>query len=162
MITTETSAATSRASALERNDLSASQWSHTTRFHHGQCDPAGIVYTPEFFNVCNQAIEEWFVEELGLDYYDIIGRQKIGLGYATASATFFLPCRMGETVDIFVQVDRVGGRSYSLTLHGFRGDQEAFRGQFTTVVTSLEHHESIDIPGPLRSALVAYSDRTGS
>ena len=36
------------------------------RFHH--CDPAGIVFYPEYFVLFNELIEDWFNEGLGLDF----------------------------------------------------------------------------------------------
>jgi len=139
-----------------REQMQTTLWSWQYTFRHGQCDPAGIVYTPEFFNVFNHAIEHWFEESLGLSYYDILGPRQIGLGYVSASAEFFTPVLMGEEVEIFVQIREIGGKSYSLELNAFKGDREALRGKFTTVTTSLETHSSIKIPADIRMALSGY------
>ena len=40
------------------------------RFSH--CDPAGIVYFPHYFNMFNGLIEDWYTEELGYNYAEII------------------------------------------------------------------------------------------
>lgn len=138
----------------------AGLWSSSTVFRHGQCDPAGIVYTPHFFDVFNHAVEAWFCDGLGISYYDILGPRRIGLGYVTASAEFFIPCMMGERIEIFVRLARVGTKSYALTLHALKGEQEALRGHFVTVTTSLDTHRSVEIPADIRQALVAYSQRT--
>jgi 4-hydroxybenzoyl-CoA thioesterase/acyl-CoA thioester hydrolase len=144
---------------LTRAALSKASWSHPVTFRHGHCDPAGIVYTPQFFHVFNEAIEAWFGAELGITYYDIIGPRRTGLGYVSASSVFFLPCRMGEQIDIHVTVARVGRTSYSLTLHAMLGDSEALRGEFTTVTTSLDTHRPIPVPEDIRRALTDYSAR---
>lgn len=138
-------------------DLPEAMWSRIVTFRHGQCDPAGIVYTPEFFNVFNQVIEAWFCEHLGIDYYDIISARRTGLGYVQANATFFTPCMMGDDVEIFVSVGKVGRKSYALTLHAMKGGQEALRGEFTTVVTSLDTHQSVEIPRDIKDALLDYA-----
>ncbi|MCX7565975.1 hypothetical protein OS189_06425 [Sulfitobacter sp. F26169L] len=138
-------------------DLPERLWCRTVIFRHGQCDPAGIVYTPEFFNVFNQVIEAWFCERLGINYYDVLGPRRTGLGYVRANATFFAPCTMGDEVDVFVSVPKVGGKSYSLTLHAMKGEKEMLRGEFTTVVTSLDSHRSIDIPQDIKDALLEYA-----
>lgn len=143
---------------LTRSDLQPGLWSTRVVFRHGQCDPAGIVYTPKFFDVFNQTIEKWFCESLGVDYYEVLGPRRIGLGYAAASATFFTPCKMGDEIEVFVDVDRVGTKSYTLVLHALKGDGEALRGQFVTVTTSLAAHQSIPIPEDIRKALVVYSE----
>lgn len=145
---------------LQSADLHAQMWSKTVTFRHGQCDPAGIVYTPEFFNVFNQVIEAWFCECLGINYYDILGRRRTGLGYVRANALFFTPCSMGEEIEIFLRVSKVGSKSYALTLHAMKSGREALRGEFTTVTTSLETHQSIAIPQDIKEALSKYAQTT--
>ncbi len=142
---------------LDINDLPQGLWSAKTKFRHGQCDPAGIVYTPHFFDVFNRAIEEWFDDVLGIPYQDVIGRRRTGLGYVSASATFFDPCMMGDTGEIFVLVDRVGTKSYGLTLHLMKNGREALRGSFITVTTDLDTHRSSKIPEDIRDALLIYA-----
>ena len=36
------------------------------RFSH--CDPAGIVYFPHYFDMFNGLIEDWYTEQLGVNY----------------------------------------------------------------------------------------------
>lgn len=145
-----------------RTDIPFPDWSYKHIFRHGECDPAGIVYTPQFFNVFNRAIEAWFGDCLKLSYYDFLGPRRIGLGYVNAHAEFFSPIKMGQEVEYFVRVTRIGGKSYALELNAMLGDTEALRGLFTTVTTDLETHRPIDIPSDLRSALNQYlfSDNT--
>jgi 4-hydroxybenzoyl-CoA thioesterase len=40
------------------------------RFSH--CDPAGIVYFPHYFDMFNGLIEDWYTEQLGVDYAKLI------------------------------------------------------------------------------------------
>lgn len=141
---------------ITRQQLPPGLWSSKHTFRHGQCDPAGIVYTPEFFNVFNQVIEAWFCECLALSYYDILGRRRTGLGYVNAHADFFAPVKMGEEIEIFLRVVKIGRTSYALELNGMIGDTEAQRGRFTTVTTDLETHKSVEIPRDIRDALTHY------
>ncbi|MEZ5913263.1 MAG: thioesterase family protein [Paracoccaceae bacterium] len=135
-----------RKTALNQGNLPPNMWSTKTKFRHGQCDPAGIVYTPEFFNVFNRVVEEWFDDALRIPYHDIIRNRRKGLGYVTASATFFTPCEMGDEAEIFVSVARIGSKSYQLELHVMKNGQEALRGELTTVTTDLDTHRPIEIP----------------
>lgn len=147
------------SSPLDAKAMPPSCWSFKVTIRHGHCDPAGIVYTPKFFDLFNHAIEGWFIEALGIDYYDVIGERRTGLGYVTASADFFTPCMMGDKLEIFVRVVRVGSKSYTLMLHAMKDGREALRGHFTTVTTALDHHKSIVIPADIRAAIVAYSEK---
>jgi hypothetical protein len=44
--------------------------SFPVRFSH--CDPAGIVYFPHYFDMFNGLIEDWYTQELGYDYAELI------------------------------------------------------------------------------------------
>lgn len=149
------------SSPLSAGELPSSCWSCKVTIRHGHCDPAGIVYTPKFFDLFNQAIEGWFIEALGIDYYHVIGERRTGLGYVTASAEFFAPCVMGDELEIVMRVVRVGTKSYTLMLHAMRDGSEALRGHFTTVTTSLDGHKSIPIPADIKDAIVAYCGKMG-
>ena len=40
------------------------------RFSH--CDPAGIVYFPHYFDMFNGLVEDWYTEQLGVNYANLI------------------------------------------------------------------------------------------
>lgn len=144
---------------LALSELKRPLWSTRTTIRFGQCDPAGIVYTPNFFDIFNVAVEQWYGDALGIDYYDLIRNRRTGLGYVNAFADFFLPCRMGDELDIAVDVARIGNTSFGLILHAFREEHEALRGRLAVVTTSLVSHRPVPIPDDLRRALAAYSQR---
>lgn len=145
-------------SPIDLNDLPDGLWSAKTKFRHGQCDPAGIVYTPNFFDVFNRTIEAWFDDALRISYQEVIGKRRIGLGYVTASATFFSPLMMGDEGNVFVTINNIGTKSYGLTLHLMKGRHEAVRGTFTTVTTDLNAHRSMEIPDDILDALLIYAE----
>ena len=145
-----------RPSPLRSSDLPGRPWSAGVRIRFGHCDPAGIVYTPKFFDLFNVVIEQWFEQALGIGYYEVIGRRRIGLGYASAHADFFSPCTMGDALDVAVVVERIGNSSFALVLHAFRDGCEALRGRFTVVTTDLTIHKAMPVPQDLRDALLAY------
>lgn len=145
-----------RPTPITRNDLSTACWGHTVTLRHGQCDPAGIAYTPHFFDLFNVAVEDWYSTCLGISYYEIIGSRRIGLGYAKASANFFEPCLMGDQLEIFVIIDKIGNSSLSLDLHIFKEEVEKLRGKFVTVATDLDTHKAIKIPQDILDALILY------
>ena len=55
------------------------------RFSH--CDPAGIVYFPHYFNMFNGLIEDWYTEELGYNYAEIIMGSQFDSRSCTLNAT---------------------------------------------------------------------------
>lgn len=149
----------SRATAIRAADVSASLWRCKAPIRFGDCDPAGIVYTPAYFDIFNRVVEDWHLKCLGLDYYGILQERRIGLGYGHASADFFKPGFMGDEISVAVKLDKIGRASYALTLHAMKGDDEAVRGRLVIVTTSLAEHKAIPIPADIAAALEAYRDR---
>lgn len=147
---------------LRSNDVSSAAWRHALAIHFGHCDPAGIVYTPQYFHLFNTVLEDWYGQALGISYYDLIGARRTGLGYAHASADFVMPVRMGETLEVAVVIEALGRSSVTLTLHAFKDGVECARGNFVTVVTSLVDHKAVPIPDDLRAAFEAYRQRCGA
>jgi hypothetical protein len=41
----------------------------------GACDPAGIVYTPEYLNLFNGVVEDRYDEALGIFYHELVGKR---------------------------------------------------------------------------------------
>jgi 4-hydroxybenzoyl-CoA thioesterase/acyl-CoA thioester hydrolase len=63
-------------------ELPAAIWRQSVKIRFGHCDPAGIVYTPVYFDLFNAAVEDWFAEALGHDYHAIVRDEGIGLATA--------------------------------------------------------------------------------
>src|SRR3954447_6565831 len=100
--------------------LPSGVWRTRLVVRFGSCDPAGIVYTPEYLNLFNGVIEDWYGAALGVSYHDLVGKRRTGLGYAHVSADFAKPSSMGEVLDVAVIVRKIGGASFTLTVHAFK------------------------------------------
>lgn len=148
-----------RFDLLRSSDLPPGAWWSELPIRFGHCDPAGIVYTPQYFHLFNTVLEDWYGQALGLSYYELIGPRRTGLGYAHAAADFATPARMGETLEVAVLVEALGRSSVTFVLHAFRDGIECARATFVTVVTSLVNHKAIPIPDDLRAAFEAYRER---
>ena len=144
---------------LTANDLPAGLWSVAVPIRFGHCDAAGIVYTPNYFDLFNGVIEDWHPGALGIDYHGLLTQRRIGLGYGHASCEFLVPSRMGEVLQVAVRVERIGRSSFTLVLHAMKGGREAVRGRFISVATSLDTHAVTPIPPDLRAAIEAYQER---
>lgn len=151
----------SRIERIRVEDLHPGVWRTDVKIRFGQCDAAGIVYTPNYFDIFNGVVEDWYPARLGLDYHALLRDDRIGLGYAHASADFLLPGFMGETMNVALVLSKLGRASFSLTLHAMKGDQEAVRGRLVVVTTNLQEHKAIPIPPALRAALERYQAETG-
>src|SRR3954471_16634332 len=75
-----------RFEPLRLSELPDGVWRTRILVRFGSCDPAGIVYTPEYLNLFNGAVEDWYGEALGISYHELVGKRRTGLGYAHVSA----------------------------------------------------------------------------
>jgi 4-hydroxybenzoyl-CoA thioesterase len=124
------------------------------RFAH--CDPAGIVFFPQYLTLSNGLVEDWFTESLGIDYAHMIGERGIGLPIVKLDCEFFKPSRMGEIITLALAVNTIGPRSMRIEITGRLGDEIRFRSMQVLVTTSLECGLSIDIPDDIRAALTRF------
>ena len=129
---------------------------HTVRFSH--CDPAGIVFFPQYFIMLNGVVEDWFTQALGINYATLIAERRVGLPTVSLQCDFVAPSRMGEHITFGLSVARIGKRSLNLDVACPGPDGSArLRMRQVLVITSLATHQSMDIPPDVRSALVLWN-----
>ena len=118
------------------------------------CDPAGIVFYPQYFVMFNGLVEDWVNEELGVGYSQLIVEQRIGLPTVRLEADFRAVSRLGDRVILGLKVERLGTRSLTLALHCFdHGGETRMRMRQVLVTTSLDSHRAVEIPAALREAI---------
>src|SRR5207249_5500013 len=71
-------AAHHRARAAE-GDQGMSVFSKERRIRFSDCDPAGIVFYPQYFVMFNGLVEDWFNESLRVDYRQLVMERRVGL-----------------------------------------------------------------------------------
>ena len=135
-------------------------WSTDVTIRFAHCDPARIVYFASHFDIINSVVEDWFIQALGLPYYDLVGKRRIGLGYAHASCDFYLPARMGDVLTYSVKVEKVGNKSLPLRIEARRAGKERLAASLVIVSTDLAKGGAIALPDDIRTATMAYAERT--
>jgi 4-hydroxybenzoyl-CoA thioesterase len=125
------------------------------RFAH--CDPAGIVFFPQYLVLTNALVEDWFTERLRIDYAHLIGQRHIGLPIVKLNCEFSKPSRMGETVTLSLSVAAIGRRSIRVDIVGRCNDEVRFSAHQVLVTTSLATGQSIDIPDDIATALARFA-----
>lgn len=120
------------------------------------CDPAGIVFYPQYFVMLNGLVEDWVSEGLGIGYHALIAKRRIGLPTVRLEADFRAVSRMGDQVMLGLAVERLGSRSMTLVLRCFDPASGELRMQVKQVLvtTSLESHRAVEIPQDLRTAIL--------
>jgi 4-hydroxybenzoyl-CoA thioesterase len=135
------------------------QQSRAIRF--SDCDPAGMVFFPQYFVMLNAVVEDWFTQALGVNYAQLLGQRRIGLPTVALQSEFRAPCRMGDTVEFRLQLERMGSRSLTLRVDCVHGPVCCVQIRQVLVSTSLAHDGAIEIPQDVREGVARWQSFTG-
>jgi 4-hydroxybenzoyl-CoA thioesterase len=126
----------------------------TIRF--SDCDPAGIVFYPQYFVMFNALVEDW-IDALDIGYRTLIVERRIGLPTVHLKADFRAVSRMGDRVRLSLDVERLGSRSITLRLSCDGDDGPRMTMQQVLVTTSLDTHHAIEIPSDVRATIARHN-----
>jgi 4-hydroxybenzoyl-CoA thioesterase len=124
------------------------------RFHH--CDPAGIVFYPQYFVLFNELVEDWFNQGLGIDFARFHTEQKLGVPMGSIECRFVSPSKVGETLRLSLSVTRIGNSSLELSVAGTSGGEVRVQAKLTVVLASMLHHRSVPFSEEMRRKLEAF------
>ncbi len=136
--------------------MSTSTYTRERRIRFSDCDPAGIVFYPQYFVMLNGLVEDWIDQGLGIDYANLVLGRGVGLPTVHLEADFKAVSRLGDAVRLQLAVERLGTRSLTLQLRCVgreRDDDLRMSLRQVIVTTSLESHGAIPIPADLREAI---------
>jgi 4-hydroxybenzoyl-CoA thioesterase len=128
------------------------------------CDPAGMVFYPQYFVMLNSLVEDWFTQALGVEYAHFLGERRLGLPMASLQCDFKSPSRMGETIALSLQLLRMGRRSLTLGVKccgATSPDDLRWSAKAVIVTTSLAHDGSIPIPQDVVQGIADWQNLSG-
>jgi 4-hydroxybenzoyl-CoA thioesterase len=118
------------------------------------CDPAGIVFYPQYFVMFNGLVEDWVNEDLAIGYQRLVIERRVGLPTVRLEVDFTAVSHLGDRVELALGVERLGGRSLTLALRCTGRDGSLrMKARQVLVTTSLDSHRAVDIPSDLRAAI---------
>ena len=123
------------------------------------CDPAGIVFFPQYLVMLNTLHEQWFDEALGVPYAGLIGTRRTGMPTVRLEVDFTAISRHGDTLRQELAVTRLGGSSVLLWIEFFGGDELRLRAHQVLVCTDLDTHRSQPLPPDIRAAMLPFVEQ---
>jgi 4-hydroxybenzoyl-CoA thioesterase len=124
------------------------------RFSH--CDPAGIVYFVNFFDMINAIVEDWFADAIELPFQEMHLARRVGFPIVDTGCAFFRPCHLGDLLVLELWIARLGRSSIEFAIRGRVGDEEKFRARHKVAMVSLETFRATAIPDDLRAKMTQY------
>lgn len=142
---------------MKSSSMATFQSEKLIRFHH--CDPAGIVFYPQYFVLFHELLEDWFNRGLGLNYADLISKERRGFPTAHIDCDFRVPSKIGETVHMRLTVKKIGRTSLTLAVSVHEGDEVRVTAHQVLVLISLEDGRVLPIPDDLRARFSRFMEK---
>ena len=128
------------------------------RFSH--CDPAGIVYHPQYYLILNQLMEDFLLDVLGLGFIEI-EKYHMGCPVVGIRPDFTAPGKVGDECVARIWIDHLGKSSmrFAFTIHC--GDELRLQCVETSVCVRRgpdgQHFQKLAIPEEIRAKLLPYT-----
>ena len=97
------------------------------------CDAAGIVFYPRYFEMLNGVVEDWFAGPLGVSFRELHLERHVSVPTASVEARFIAPSRLEDDLTFSLTVTKLGGASCGLRHRITSGDQLRFEATQTIV-----------------------------
>ncbi|MEY4241172.1 MAG: hypothetical protein RJA14_868 [Pseudomonadota bacterium] len=101
------------------------------------CDAAGIVFFPRYFEMLNGAVEDWFAGPLQVSFRELHVNRKVSVPTAAVEARFIAPSRLEDELTFALTVTRLGRSSCSLRHRISAGGALRFEASQTLVYVGL-------------------------
>jgi 4-hydroxybenzoyl-CoA thioesterase len=142
----------------------AGRYRHLVQVSWGDCDPAGIMYFPRFFEKFHDTMEHWFHDALHHPYDALIMGRRLGLPAVHTEADFRVPCRFGERLVVELRVPKLGRSSIELAYRVFAEvgeDEPRLAGRTVCALMDLDptrptHARAVPWPEDLRASIEAF------
>ncbi|MGB2592154.1 MAG: thioesterase family protein [Candidatus Acidiferrum sp.] len=144
-------------------DAGARTYSKDVLVRFSDCDPAGIVFYPKYFEMFNNLIEDWCRDELKFTFNEIVIRRRWGLPTVHLEVDFSAPSLFGETLRAALALRSLGKSSIGveMTLRGSDGVLRV-KAKAVLVLTDRSTSRAISFPGELRERLIAFAGTTAA
>ncbi len=123
----------------------------------GDCDPAGIVFYPRYFEMFDASTTALFERALGMTKYEFVkAYDTVGYPMVDTRARFLLPTRYGDDVVIETEITEIKRSSFSLRHRLMKDGELAVEGFETRVWVGRDPADPDRIKAkPLPEAIVA-------
>lgn len=126
------------------------------RFQH--CDPAGIVFYPRYVEMINATVEDWFAEAVGFDFAKIHVEMNSAIPVVSLQVDFRGPSRLGEVLQLDLQVERLGTSSIHLCIAASIDEDMKFDARVGLVHISKVDYRPRPWPEAMRDAIALQTN----
>jgi 4-hydroxybenzoyl-CoA thioesterase len=128
----------------------------------GDCDPAGIIYTPRVLDYAMETLEAWNREVLGITWIKLNREMSLGMPTVRVEMDFLDAPGPDDDVVIELRIEHVGRSSITFGITGKYNDaRELFRVKVTSCLISRPAFKSTPIPEAILERIRDYRTACG-
>ncbi len=145
---------------LKRKDMEKSKlFKSFVTVKWGDCDPAGIIYTPKILEYAMVAMENWFKEVPGVSWYELNMHLGMGSPIVRTEIDFLLILKVDQEISMNVEVQKLGNSSLTMLVTGNNAEEDAcFRVMLVFCFIKQPDYKPIPIPDNYREKIEAYME----
>lgn len=137
----------------EAGAAAAHPFVHRRQITWGDTDTARIAYTARYLDFAMEAVEAWFRDRLGTDWYRLNVERAVGTPFVHVALDFRSPLTPRDALDTTVRLVRLGGSSLRFALAGRAGERLAFEAALVCAFVDTTAMRPIPAPDDFRPAL---------
>jgi YbgC/YbaW family acyl-CoA thioester hydrolase len=136
---------------------SGNRWIFKRQVRWGECDPAGVVYTPRFADYVAEAHLAFFQYLFAMPPYEVFDPSRMALPAKAISIEFKRPLRPNDWFDVHVFVGEIRTKTYDLDMIAKNADGiELFIAKFTLICLDQNIKKAVPLPHLLRNKLMEF------
>lgn len=133
------------------------------RVKWGECDPAGVVYTPRFAEYVTNTFHLFLEQLLGDPLQQKLRELDIGTPAKAMSIEFKRSLWPDQVFDMTVRVSAIRNRTFDLAMQATDLERnDLFAASFTAICVGYDVREAKPVPDLLREKLEKYRDNCGA
>ncbi|MBL8019169.1 MAG: thioesterase [Leptospirales bacterium] len=123
------------------------------------CDPGGVVFTPQYFNLYVEVVEDWFATGLSFPFSRMVLDNRHGIPAMKIVAKFMKPSFMGDTLRYSLSVKRLRKTSVLINIKATCGAETRCAADFLFGFTALSQIGLTEWPPEMRKKMEDYQVR---
>ena len=123
----------------------------------GECDPAGVIYTPHALHYAVELLEAWVINVIGRSWAEMNLKHDTGMPTVRAEIDFVNVLRVDQDIVVELHVERIGAASLTTRIAGHDGAEHTFF--YATIVSCLIETSAFKakkFPDDVRARIEAY------
>jgi len=143
--------------AICPSELKSHPFTVTRTVKWGDCDPAGIIYTPRVLDYAMEILEAWYREVVGVTWLKLNREMSMGVPTVRAELDFLAAPQPDQDMVLDLLVEDLGRSSITLLVTGRdQAGKAYFRAKLVSCFISRPAFKPIAIPPELRDRIQGY------